>query len=433
MAFFVDPEVLKANGGSMTLRFGLKVPSTSGSSDAGTQTLADDTPDTSTAYDEDYTIGENDKWTVVDDFRLLFGGLAQEPNLILDEDRTTLSYLDNSIHEFNLRPLRLHRTFTSDRWNTIILPVNLSKSQFEATFGTTAKLAQLDHLTANTVEFVTAKESGDVLLKAYKPYIIWVDKDHAKGKGKDGDGQSYVANLSQRKNSATFETVEIPGDHFYIENVTLQGAHTDDAQQPYYSFEEDTKQQQDITFEAATAHTTGELFTYRDNTVAELTDADAGTESTLNFSSLRAYGTLCKNFTTTINADGSKTNTHLHTADNNYPTLAGGYVMENKTNTGSTTMSPIKSIFGTKGFRCWFAPETQAEKLSANMKVVIDGVVDTTTKIEDIYADTLQPIQGRFADGVYGLDGRLLRQGTSVKGLPAGIYIVGGKKMAVTE
>ena len=433
VAFFVDPEVLKANGGSMTLRFGLKVPSTSGSSDAGTQTLADDTPDTSTAYDEDYTIGENDKWTVVDDFRLLFGGLAQEPNLILDEDSTTLSYLDNSIHEFNLRPLRLHRTFTGDRWNTIILPVNLSKSQFEATFGTTAKLAQLYHLTANTVEFVTAKESGDVLLKAYKPYIIWVDKDHAKGKGKDGDGQSYVANLSQRKNSATFETVEIPGDHFYIENVTLQGAHTDDAQQPYYSFEEDTKQQQDITFEAATAHTTGELFTYRDNTVAKRTDADAGTESTLNFSSLRAYGTLCKNFTTTINADGSKTNTHLHTADNNYPTLAGGYVMENKTNTGSTTMSPIKSIFGTKGFRCWFAPETQAEKLSANMKVVIDGVVDTTTKIEDIYADTLQPIQGRFADGVYGLDGRLLRQGTSVKGLPAGIYIVGGKKMAVTE
>ena len=428
VAFFVDPDVLETNGGSMTLRFGLKVPSTSGSADAGTQTLADDTD---ASLNEDYTIGDDEHWTVVDDFRLLFGGLAQEPNLILDEDNTTLDYLDNTIHEFNLRPLRLHRTFTGDRWNTIILPVNLSKSQFEATFGSTAKLAQLDHLTATTVEFVSAKEENSVLLQAYKPYIIWVDKDHAAGKGKDNDGQEYEAKLSQRANSAKLVPVTVPGNHFYIENVTLQGAHEDsETKQSYYSFKEDTKQQKDIRFEAATAHTTGELYTYRDNTVAKLTDADA--DNKLPFSTLRAYGTLCKNFTTTINTDGTKKNTHLSTVDN-YPTLAGGYVMENKTNTGSTTMSPIKSIFGTKGFRCWFAPETQTEKLSANMKVVIDGVVDTTTKIEDIYADTLQPILGRFADGVYGLDGRMVRQGTSLKGLPAGVYIVGGKKVAVTE
>ena len=90
----------------------------------------------------------------------------------------------------------------------------------------------------------------------------------------------------------------------------------------------------------------------------------------------------------------------------------------------------IKNSYGTKGMRCWFAPE-DGSQLSAETKVMIDGVVDGTTRISDVYGDTGTKVQPRFADGVYTIDGRKLRQGTSLAGLPAGLYIVNGRKTAV--
>ena len=418
VAFFVDPDVLNDNNGELTLRFGLKVPSTSSSSDTGLQALADDTPDGSTAYDEDYTIGENEKWTVVDDFRLLFGGLAEEPNLVLDQDSTTLGYLDRSLHVFDLRPMRLHRTFSGGQWNTIILPVNLSKGQFETAFGPTAKLAQLDHLTSNTIEFVSAKESGDVLLQAYKPYIIWVDADHAKGNGKDNDGQEYVANLSQRSNSSKFESVKIGGDHFYIENVSLQGKHYDTGkQQYYYSFAEDTGKEQDITFDGATAHTSGDLFAYKDDTQAKLKDGDTG-EGSLGLTDLRAYGTLCKTY-------GLDKTSGKNAILPDRPTLGGAFVFQ------KSNMYKVKSQYGTLGFRCWFASDDPTAQISSGAKVVIDGVEDGPTAIADVFADTGEPVNPRFSDGIFTIDGRKVAEGKTPGSLPAGIYIVNGHKVAV--
>ena len=49
---------------------------------------------------------------------------------------------------------------------------------------------------------------------------------------------------------------------------------------------------------------------------------------------------------------------------------------------------------------------------------------------EDILADYEQPVS-RFANGIYNLNGQLVKQGNSTAGLPSGLYIVNGKKCIV--
>lgn len=412
VAFFADPDVLADGGGSITLRVGVEIPPVSA---ASTQAADDATSDRS------------DRWTVFDDFHLLFGGLAQEPNLMLSEDFTSMDYLDETAHVFNLHPMRLHRTFTGGKWNTLILPVNLSKSDFTSMFGSTARLAQLDHLTATTVEFVSAPENGldsetgtdfegnatskDIYLRAFKPYIIWVDEQHTHGNGKvddqhpDGDGLPYTAPLAYRANTSTFNTsVSVPAEHFYLASATLAARHSDDAGQFYYSFRADTEAAKDIEFPFATAHTTGDLFTYR--------DAAAATDATGTNAPLRAYGSLCMNY----DADNM-------TILDGRPTLGGGYVMSNG------TMRRVKSRYGTKGLRCWFMPESaDGQQLTSNVKVAIDGVEDTTTSISDLFADE-PAAPARFADGIYNAAGQKIASSTdSTSQLAPGLYIVGGRK-----
>ena len=400
VAFFVDPSVLPSGG--LTLRVGVEIPKEPG----------DDTQATAT---DNGAVGG--RWTVFDNFHLMFGGKAVEPNLILDEDSTNLDYIERSLHIFDARPLRLHRTF-KEGWNTLILPVDLTKGDILKVFGQTAVLAELKSLTANTIEFksVTAKDSSDVMLHAFKPYIIKMDAEHVQGNGKDGNGQPYSALLARRGDSNKFDKVKIRENHFYFESVNLAGKHLDDkTQQYYYSFAADTAgKQQQLTFGTATAHTAGKLYAYRDDHLATRTDPDA--EGKLGLDNLRAYGTLCMNY--------KKAGTVL----DGHPTLTGGYVMN------GNNLYKIKNQYGTKGFRCWFASDGDtAGQLASNTKVSIDGVVDGTTGIADIYADTGTPVVARFADGVYTIDGRKVRGGTSLDGLPAGVYIVGGRKTVVSR
>lgn len=81
----------------------------------------------------------------------------------------------------------------------------------------------------------------------------------------------------------------------------------------------------------------------------------------------------------------------------------------------------------TKGFRGWLQ---QAQSEPKHVEFCINGVVDETTGIEGISADT--PVPVKAARGVYNLNGQLLRTGSdSLEGLPHGIYIVNGRKVVV--
>lgn len=103
-------------------------------------------------------------------------------DIVFDEtvhisDKSTKRYKQNLTMYFK-------RTFQPEKWNSIILPVNLTKAQFESAFGTTAKLSEARKVYQDEKSLVigfkaveeTVVNGQTVYLQANKPYIIWVDK-----------------------------------------------------------------------------------------------------------------------------------------------------------------------------------------------------------------------------------------------------------------
>lgn len=103
-------------------------------------------------------------------------------DIVFDEtvhisDKSTKRYKQNLTMYFK-------RTFQPEKWNSIILPVNLTNAQFESAFGTTAKLSEAREVYQDekslVIGFKPVEETfvGDqtVYLQANKPYIIWVDE-----------------------------------------------------------------------------------------------------------------------------------------------------------------------------------------------------------------------------------------------------------------
>lgn len=103
-------------------------------------------------------------------------------DIVFDEtvhisDKSTKRYKQNLTMYFK-------RTFQPEKWNSIILPVNLTKAQFESAFSTTAKLSEAREVYQDEKSLVigfkaveeTVVNGQTVYLQANKPYIIWVDK-----------------------------------------------------------------------------------------------------------------------------------------------------------------------------------------------------------------------------------------------------------------
>ena len=99
--------------------------------------------------------------------------------LVLDEDKT----LDVKKSYTNATML-LHRTFTKNadndkkKWNSIILPVDMTAAQVKEAFGENTQLAEFSRLENNWIKFSTVDVAGeDVVLKKNTPYIIYPTKE----------------------------------------------------------------------------------------------------------------------------------------------------------------------------------------------------------------------------------------------------------------
>lgn len=100
-------------------------------------------------------------------------------DIVFDEnvhisDKGEKRYKDNLTMYFK-------RTFVPGKWNSVILPVNLTKAQFEEAFGATAKLSEANEVYQDekslVIGFKAVEETVEgVYLQANKPYIIWVDQ-----------------------------------------------------------------------------------------------------------------------------------------------------------------------------------------------------------------------------------------------------------------
>lgn len=114
-------------------------------------------------------------------------------DIVFDEDahisdKSQKRYKDNLTMYFK-------RTFVPGKWNSVILPVNLTKAQFEEAFGATAKLSEARKVYQDekslVIGFKAVEETFEgVYLQANKPYIIWVDETTVA----DHQGKTWTTN-----------------------------------------------------------------------------------------------------------------------------------------------------------------------------------------------------------------------------------------------
>lgn len=321
----------------------------------------------------------SDEWTVFDDFRLQYASTNTDQDLILDEMRDNLNYLVNGSDKYENATLHLNKTLTKNKWNSLVLPVSLTKNQLQSTFGANTRLAMLKTLTSTSIEFESVKldkKGGtDVVFEACKPYIIFPEKDK-----EESNSASYTAILNVKNKK---KKVNVPAGHYTIAKVT------------------------NVDLSRIN----------KDNWTTTLYGGD---------NTIKAYGTFARTFGeyTEKDEDGTYSDvTNKGKIIKGRPTLVNCYFFD-KGNMYHSATRPR----GLRGFSCWFEPVSGGT--TQNVQVTLDGVSQGTTGIEDILADYEQPVS-RFANGIYNLNGQLVKQGNSTAGLPSGMYIVNGKKCIV--
>ena len=330
-------------------------------------------------------------FTAFNSFQLFYSGSEEETAtpLILSEDFTNLDYLDGTVETYKEAELHLNRTFNAKQWNTLVLPVSLTKDQFTTAFGNDAKLVKLSGIEEKKLIFTdeTVSEDKTTFLRANKPYLIWTSK--AKG----DYPKTYGVQLTNKASTQ----VQVPRNHFMIEGVTLA---TNNENKDGYDF----------------ASLTTNNWKYVVGGGENNSASDASGNSTV------FYGTLCKTFENKTILDGR-------------PTLNDGRSLYMKPGDNSNFYyRKAGSSYGLNGFRCWFAVKNgTAATANSKLAIEIKGVTDGTTDIDSINADNGTTPVSRYSDAVYSLSGQKVAEDGNVGNLPAGIYVINGKKFVVNK
>ncbi len=333
-----------------------------------------------------------DEWTVFDDFRLLFVSKTVNQDLVLDQDREDLKYLTETTNTYKNVSLHLNKKLIQNKWNSFVLPVDLTASQIRMAFGANTRLAKLSNLTESAIEFESvdmdaAVADGKPAMEAYMPYIIF-----PSGNEKDVTSPDYTAKLDKANGSQ--EEVKIGPNHYVIPSITVPTKTVNGVESCDWSKMSN------------------------DNWTTSMTSTDG---------KMMALGTFARTFgDATQNPDGTWNITNkVHILDRRED-LKNCYFFDN----GKMYLSKDRAR-GLRGFSCWFKPTNNNNNTPSSVKLTLDGVTQSgTTGIEDILADYEQPVS-RFANGIYNLNGQLVKQGNSTAGLPSGMYIVNGKKCIV--
>lgn len=121
-----------------------------------------------------------------------------EEFLVLDEDET----LDDERQNLTKATMVFHRTFTTGKWNSLILPVDMTADQVTAAFGKDTKLAKFEKYDDNWIYFLPVEpDDYGIMLKANIPYIInptsqpdYVNRNYNVGSDKEKhiDGPVYT-------------------------------------------------------------------------------------------------------------------------------------------------------------------------------------------------------------------------------------------------
>ena len=359
-----------SNDNPVTLRIGFYVDSTESEADAN-------------------------ELTAVDEFKLLYAGPRRNPELILDEESTDLRYLTEAADEYKNSVLHLNRKLNDNMWNSLILPVDLTWGQMKRTFGDAVKVAKLTALTENSVQFVTVepKNDDDVMVTAFEPYIVFPPYTQVKSaaytvdrfytsKGED-NSQWLGTDYQPSSDDSNRLTKTLKADHYDITMVSLD--------------REKLKANVDPkTWESTTTFSTPDG----------------------NYGKMVCKGTMAKTY-----EDGKI----ISDRDN----LNGDFFMYK----GKLIQVPHGNkdngepySYGLKAFRCWFELNNSSAK---SISLLINGVEDSATGIDDIHGGTDSTSYKRGIDGVFNMNGQMVRRGSSLEGLPKGLYVVNGKKIII--
>ena len=339
--------------------------------------------------------------TAVDNFKLLYAGPRRNPELILDEESTDLRYLTMAADEYKNTVLHLNRKLNANMWNSLILPVDLTWGQMKRTFGDAVKVAKLTALTENSVQFETVepKNDDDVMVTAFEPYIVFppytqvksaaytVDRFYTSA-GEDNSewlGTDYKP--TSDPNNRLTKTLE--ADHYVITMVTLD-------REKLNEYLNTTNWESETTF-----------------------DATGGGHGTMV-----CKGTMAKTY------DNGKIIEGRDDLNGDYFMYEGNLIQVpsgNKENGGE------RYSYGLKAFRCWFElpGNTSSEGKLSRVSLLIDGVEDSTTGIADIHGSTDRTSYKRGIEGVFNMNGQMVRRSCSLEGLPKGMYVVNGKKIII--
>ena len=355
--------------------------------------------------------------TCVDNFKLLYAGERRNPELILDEDQTSLLYLTNAKDSYKNSVLHLNRTLKEGQWNSLILPVDLKFGQMKRTFGDDVKVAKLTSLKDGVVTFTTVEptQDSDKMVTAFEPYIIkptsltedlglpYTAEKFYTTENKDDNSQwlsKDCKSVSHDDNNRFSLTID--AGHYDITMVSLdrdkliKHLNLTEDDKTYYGKGEWQKINWDnVNWISSTSFSTG----------AE--DGD-----------LTCYGTLTKTY-----KDDNGKGVILDGRDN----LSDDYVMRD----GKIVHVPSDQAYGLKGFRCWFEVKG-SHPIAAAPRLEIDGIIDDATSIDDLNSQPSQfTSRHKGISGVFNLDGQKVRDGESTQDLPKGIYIVNGRKVVV--
>lgn len=336
-----------------TLSFGIQVGS-----------AADETQD-----------ADADAWTCFDNFKIEYLG-TPDHNLILDEDQTDASYIkaqapelaDNETLQKSI--VYLHRTMNPEKWNSLVLPINLNVAQVKRIFGDQVHIskfvgAKADHPQRIVFDPITADRNNPdaIAIEAGQLYLV---KPTAEG-GMPTNQEEQTFNKDRYNISVK--------DYYRIVGVTF-------------------KKKSEIA----------------DNDYSGRVMGDTGSEEFGTKQQVQFVGTYVKCFDT-----------------NNIP--ANSYVLNGNNVGGTAGLWYYRTVTTkTKGFRGWL--QSANDLPSKGFEYEIEGVVDQVNG--DVTAiDGIEAAQQHNAN-IYNLNGQLVRQGaTSTEGLPSGLYIVGGKKVVV--
>lgn len=351
----------------------------------------DPTPDGKPAVAED-------ELTAVDEFKLYYAGPRRNPELILDEESTDLRYLTEAADEYKNSVLHLNRKLNDNMWNSLILPVDLTWGQMKRTFGDAVKVAKLEALTENSVQFVTVepKNDDDVMVTAFEPYIVYPPYTQVKSAPytvehfytKEGEDNSEWLGKDYKpsKDEDNRLTKTLKADHYDITMVSLD--------------REKLKKHVNLN-----------------NWVSTKTFSGSGNQRTMV-----CKGTLAK----TYDNDGIISGRDDLNGD--FFMYKGKLIQVPSGNKEDGKKERYQ--YGLKAFRCWFELSSNTTTAST-VSLMIDGVEDSATSIDDIHGSSNSTSYKRGIEGVFNMNGQMVRRDNSLEGLPKGMYVVNGKKVII--